>query len=297
MTPAFVLDLLTDYTIFTVMAFGLHIVLMSGQVSLGHAALVGVGAYASAVLMVNARLPFLLALPLSGLAGAATHGVIRTAHAVRALAARDVEIRRTELGAALAYWASRYEELPWDGTRDPEKSVAAAIARVQPRRPTLEPPPGFIVDGLRALRDTPSFAPVAGLVDVGDPARTLSEISALFAGIYLRNPDLRIHFAHTVTAPSAVRLLAPYLDDEDVESATRYAWQAAAGLYAVYHDPRSEPPADEPVTERGELVERAVANGAPHATKLVEVCLREEAIAQDPVRLRAALDAARSLTG
>ena len=27
MTPAFVLDLLTDYTIFTVMAFGLHIVL------------------------------------------------------------------------------------------------------------------------------------------------------------------------------------------------------------------------------------------------------------------------------
>ena len=76
MTPAFVLDLLTDYTIFTVMAFGLHIVLMSGQVSLGHAALFGVGAYASALLTVNARLPFLVALPLSGLAGAAMGGII-----------------------------------------------------------------------------------------------------------------------------------------------------------------------------------------------------------------------------
>jgi len=76
MTPAFVLDLLTDYTIFTVMAFGLHVVLMSGQVSLGHAALLGVGAYASALLTVNARVPFLVALPLSGLAGAAMGGII-----------------------------------------------------------------------------------------------------------------------------------------------------------------------------------------------------------------------------
>jgi branched-chain amino acid transport system permease protein len=76
MSLAFLLDLLTDYSIFTVMAFGLHIVLMSGQVSLGHAALFGVGAYMSAILTVNFRVPFLLALPLGGAAGALAGWII-----------------------------------------------------------------------------------------------------------------------------------------------------------------------------------------------------------------------------
>ena len=76
MSLAFLLDLLTDYSIFTVMAFGLHIVLMSGQVSLGHAALFGVGAYMSAILTTKFRVPFALALPLGGVAGAVMGGII-----------------------------------------------------------------------------------------------------------------------------------------------------------------------------------------------------------------------------
>src|SRR5262249_3862776 len=41
-----------------------------------------------------------------GMSGAATHGVIRTAHAARAMARRESAERRGELARGLAYWAS-----------------------------------------------------------------------------------------------------------------------------------------------------------------------------------------------
>lgn len=232
-----------------------------------------------------------------GLAGVATHGVIRTGHAVRTLAARDNEIRRRELATALAYWAVNYEELPWDRTLAPETSVEAAFAKLQPRRPALEPSFSNIVGGLRALNETPSFRPVAGLVDTRDPARTLSEIASACARRYLQNPDQRIAFTHSITAPSALRLLAPYLDDETVQITTRYAWQAAAGLYVVYGDPRRAMPAEKSPAKSEQIVARAVENGAPHGIKLTEACLREEALSHDSVLIQTAQDAAEKLNG
>jgi branched-chain amino acid transport system permease protein len=68
-TWPFVRDLLTDYGVFLVMALGLYVLLSAGQVSLGHAGLVGIAAYASAVMVVKLGLPFWLALPLAGLVG------------------------------------------------------------------------------------------------------------------------------------------------------------------------------------------------------------------------------------
>src|SRR5206468_6951527 len=49
---------------------------------------------------------------LPGLMAAATHGVIRTAHALRSLGELDTPPRRAELAAGLAYWAARYQTLP-----------------------------------------------------------------------------------------------------------------------------------------------------------------------------------------
>src|SRR5262249_9728751 len=51
-----------------------------------------------------------------GLSGAATHGVIRAAHAVRTIAERDTAPRRAECAAGLAYWAATYRRLPDAGT-------------------------------------------------------------------------------------------------------------------------------------------------------------------------------------
>ncbi len=228
-----------------------------------------------------------------GLAGAATHGLIRSGHAARALAARENPIRKVELATGLAYWAASYVELPWDGTLALESSVSAAFAKVAPRRPELAPPEGNIVTGLRALQETPSFRSVAGFVDPSEPERLLSESASVFARAYLRNPDRRIAFVHSITAPSALRLLAPYLDAESLRLGVRYAWQAAAGLYAVYGDPSGSAPAEsEPATVES-IVARAVETGGTHTLKLTEACLREHALSRDAALLLAADDAIR----
>lgn len=54
-----------------VAAVGLNILTgFAGQISLGHAAFVGIGAYTAAILATRLNLPFLLSLPLSGLSAA-----------------------------------------------------------------------------------------------------------------------------------------------------------------------------------------------------------------------------------
>ena len=68
-TWAFVLDIVVDYGVYLVSAFGLFILFAAGQWSLGHAGLVGIAAYSTAILVVKFGVPFWPSLPLSGLAG------------------------------------------------------------------------------------------------------------------------------------------------------------------------------------------------------------------------------------
>ena len=68
-TWAFLLDLAVDYGVFLVSALGLFVLFAAGQYSIGHAGLVGIAAYASAVFVVKLGVPFWPSLPLSGLAG------------------------------------------------------------------------------------------------------------------------------------------------------------------------------------------------------------------------------------
>ena len=67
-----------------------------------------------------------------GLAAAATHGVIRTSHAARSLAAAeeagvDTAGRTDELGRGLAYWAARYLALPGQPRTEGRLDLAAAV--------------------------------------------------------------------------------------------------------------------------------------------------------------------------
>jgi hypothetical protein len=147
----------------------------------------------------------------------------------------------------------------------------------------------------------PSFRPVAGWIDVRDPARTLGEMAPAFARLYLANPGHRIAFTHAITAPSALHLLLPYLDEESAREATRRAWQAAAALYAVYGDPRRAAPPAGAGAQTAAIIQLAVESGDAHAIKLSEACLREDALSHDPthdsILLQAACDAARSMSG
>ena len=133
------------------------------------------------------------------------------------------------------------------------------------------------------------------LVDTsGDISRFISDITETFAGIYLASTKNLIVYVHTVTAPSALRMLVPYLDDADARQAARYGWQACAAVYSWYatapaHDTSG---IEAPTEDREELIDSALAAGGAHSIKFTEACLREYTLNPKPVYLTAARDAA-----
>jgi len=54
---------------YTLLAFSMNLMLRMGQLSFAHGALMGIGAYTSALVMMSLKLPFFLAFLLSGVAG------------------------------------------------------------------------------------------------------------------------------------------------------------------------------------------------------------------------------------
>jgi hypothetical protein len=166
-----------------------------------------------------------------GVAAAAAHGLIRTAHAVRQLAARENEMRKHEMAEGLAYWAACYQPLP--ATKDVaviKLKPSEAIKRVE-LLPIEQRGGGSIVGGLRRLDNFAPFAKVYGLVDSSmDASRFLSDLTGTTARLYLANSRQRasIAFIHAVTAPSAIRLLLPHVKPEIVPGLLRYGWQTTA---------------------------------------------------------------------
>ncbi len=236
-----------------------------------------------------------------GIVAAGTHGVIRTAHAVRSLATEETPLRRRELAEGLAYWAARYQRLPGDpGAGVGGLRPSEAVRRLAPLgRPEPGERYGLITEWLGRLDGRAEFAGVIDLVDASkDPSAFLSDLTEAFAGVYLANAHTGqlIGFIHAVTGPRAVRLLAPHLSPDTLELALRYAWQAAAGMYAVFGERPDSGPPEERQTDVDDLIERAVATGDEHAIKFTEACLREHPLNPRPVYLAAAEHAVNALT-
>lgn len=229
-----------------------------------------------------------------GIAASATHGVIRTGHAVRAIALADTPARRRELADGLASWAATFQLLPTNLSPDPaavrphQAILKVAVVPPEERRFT-----GTITASLERLDEFPPFAPVIGFADLsGDASATISELTDTFARVYLANAHdvlSTIVFIHGVTSAAALRSLLPHLRAETAHDAMRYAWQAGCALYAAFgHQPV---PAHEiePLGESREtLVDMAIANADEHAIKFTEACLREYALSPSPAYLAAA---------
>jgi Questin oxidase-like len=233
-----------------------------------------------------------------GMSAAAFHGLIRTAHAARSLSAGETAPRRRELAEGLGYWAARHQTLPASGVARERKETPSRAIREVPTLPAGRRRGGLITDALRALNDLPSFAEVAGLVDSsGDPSRFLSDLTETFAEVYVAKAPSGnvIAWVHSVTGPSAVRLLLPYLSADSRADVLRHAWQAAAALYAAFGGAASGAPAPEALPDREGLIDRAVATWDEHGIKFTEACLREHALNPKPVYLHAARHAAASL--
>ncbi|HWD56009.1 MAG TPA: questin oxidase family protein [Acidimicrobiales bacterium] len=238
---------------------------------------------------------------LPGTIGAAAHGLIRTAHAVRALVAADTPARRLELAIGLAFWASSYRELPGPPLLIGHEGAAAALADL-PYLPEDAPRHLLISDmvvQVGAIADEFEQA-VASLGWTGGPVELLDQLASGGALAYLRNADdgVAIGLLHAVTSPLACELVLPWLAVEDRDAALGYVWQAVAALHVAYGIDRTRDVAATTTPPSVDaLVDRALASGDEHAIKLTEAALRSFARSGDPVLLAAAADAGTRFAG
>ncbi|MDZ4838197.1 MAG: questin oxidase family protein [Candidatus Melainabacteria bacterium] len=232
-----------------------------------------------------------------GMMAGGTHGIIRTGHATRSLTRGENELRLHELAEGLAYWASSYLRLP--GTR-----TTAGCLRPPKAIDTVPVVPKeelghykLIDESMQALSLLPTFPEVVNTVDVsGNYSTFLSELTETTAACYLANAvsiGHAIAFIHTVTAPSMLRVMMPYVSQEHHDEVLSYVWQAAMGLFAVSGQDGKFAGCDAQDESREELIDRAVRTTDEHAIKFAEACLREHTLNPKPIYLAATSHASR----
>jgi hypothetical protein len=200
-------------------------------------------------------------LLLPGMNGALTHGLIRTAHAVRAVAATDAppHLLLRELASGLGYWAARYSG-PVPGTR-----------------PNLQG------------EQRPSLHSIETALDL-----LIAENAGLYAE---RRPAAAVPLIHSITAPAAVRLVLPHLPDEQYRSSLDTARSCISTMHSWFAGIPTDPARatqSETRYEPAELMADAIELGDEHAIKLAEVAARQYAITKDK-RLLAASRTATDL--
>jgi len=238
---------------------------------------------------------------LPGAFASAAHGLLRTMHAVRGLTAVDTPLRRRELAHGLGVWAATYQELP--GT--PGSAPSAGSRRLADLAPVPEADRsgGAFTEQVGALDSHVAYSEWVAALDLeGEPGALLSELVAEAAGLYLQHPNARIAYCHAVTAPAAVRVLAPLLPDDAVRQAVGRAYQAAGALHAITYapcppDPEERSEAERMQDEPRETRYRAACSLDDHSIKLAEACLREDSLASAPELRLAAADAALHIGG
>ena len=196
---------------------------------------------------------------LPGCIGSLTHGLIRTAHAVRSLREADLpsELQIDELARALAFWATAFTSLATDRGPGDDEEVA-------------------VVD--RALGDlTAEYA--------GNYAFT--------------KPSFPIPLIHTITAPAAMRLLLPELPAELHAPSLRTMTHVNDELFNRFGGQRTSGSTEPIEADRtfAALAAEAVDIGDEHAIKMCEAAMRENAIRPDARYLSAASTAVELIRG
>ena len=229
---------------------------------------------------------------LPGYGGALAHGLIRTAHAVRALSEPELStLQRDELARGLALWAAAYLRLPGRPELHGTRPLADAIAHLPRGTADWNPMEAAMFVRLDELDDFAGAVEALGPPSTSDGDDALGDLSAAFCRVMLDHPDAPVGpLVHTVTPIAAVRALTPYAPTLTAASVYAQLWQVDAGLVAGLTDRHviDGTTAKEPPATTEELAERAVENQDPHAMKFVEACLREHARRPDDVYLHAA---------
>jgi hypothetical protein len=229
---------------------------------------------------------------------ALTHGLIRTAHAVRCLTAtaNPEDLALTELARGLAYWAARYRQLPGEAALTGNHTVAEAVARL-----SRTSPEGARQSGRSPLADLPNNPGYAQALRALSPlaaGRRLCEMTSTFAGVYIAQPDgPPVPMIHGVTAPAAMRIALAQLPDELHAPSVAGMWRVHVALLLIFtHDADAERDILKTAATTGllswhDLFGRALVHGDEHVIKFTEACYRENALQPDP-RFAAAVQAA-----
>jgi len=248
---------------------------------------------------------------LPGLVAAATHGVIRVGHAVRALAEDgDDEAHVAELAQGLAYWAARWQTVP-AGHAGALAAAAAGRARAATPLESLAAVPrideqsGGIRERLTRLGDLPGWP--AALADFSVPTAP-DQVRALLAGL-VDAATLRylsyghgngVMLVHSATAPNAVLRALPALDAGLWAPSLTAAWAASSALTAVYAPalpapraqlPESSAAAESPAETVTATFARAVEHGDAHVIKFADTAVEVYARTGDHDAIAAALRA------
>lgn len=232
-----------------------------------------------------------------GMMAGGTHGVIRTGHAVRNLTRHESQLRLDELAEGLSYWASSYLHLP--GVRDHEGSLRPPLAIENvPVVPAEELGRYKLIDeSMQALTLLPTFPKVVDEIDVsGSYSEFLSELTETTSACYLANATSIGHaiaLIHTVTAPSMLRVMMPFVSASKHDEVLSYIWQTVMGLYAVYGQEGRFGGCSAQEETRDDLIDRAVHTNDEHAMKFAEACLREYDLNPKPIYLAATSHASR----
>ncbi|MGK5732069.1 questin oxidase family protein [Streptomyces sp. URMC 124] len=239
---------------------------------------------------------------IPGLFAGLTHGLIRTAHAVRGLyaaAGEPTSLQLDELARGLAYWAARYAELPGRPHLGGSHSLSAAVAALPRVAPDGPMGPRAARRRLDVLAQLPGYEASLGRLAAEQAPRLLSEMTLQFADVYLGHPEVfPVPLVHGVTAPAAVRLVLPHLPHELHEPTLARLWQVHTAFLLVFTTDRREEGTQAWRSEAGdvpppdELGARAAEHGDEHVIKFTEACLREYALRPDP-RFPAAAHAAQ----
>ena len=98
-----------------------------------------------------------------------------------------------------------------------------------------------------------------------------------------------------------MRLIAPYLAEQDACLGAAYALQAVGGLHSIYGERGTSPEDDAEVIrvseDWDEIRYHAACSIQEHSIKMVEACWREDRQRPDPIFRRAAADAALKIEG
>ncbi|MEM9382312.1 MAG: hypothetical protein AAGB93_20325 [Planctomycetota bacterium] len=207
-----------------------------------------------------------------GLSGGAFHGLIRTAHAYRALSRIDGMARRSELAAGLAYWASGHAEL---GTRTDGRDLPLHLVE----HPWLDASSDVDFFGVtRRLTEQPIAPPLREDppdVEARDAlAAVVREAAAGFLEMLVQERH-RIWMLHAVTAPASVELLLPALEEGDARALVAHARRAVSATFVAFgapYEPRTSVRAEPGSWD--DHVARAVASDSVHTLKLIEALRR-----------------------